>query len=120
MQKHVLIVDNNYGVRMLLKEVLCGEGCRLYYASSAVEVFSVINEILLDLVLLDLKIPGADGVEVLKSIRKCQPEAKVMIITAYTELAIMQEVKKIGILSHFSKPFDINELRTEVNRQLAG
>jgi two-component system response regulator (stage 0 sporulation protein F) len=71
-----------------------------------------------DLVLLDMKIPGMDGLEILKHIKEVNPEIKVIMMTAYGELDMIKEATDLGALMHFTKPFDIDEMRAAVNLQL--
>lgn len=73
-----------------------------------------------DLILLDMKIPGMDGLEILRNIRKMGIDTKVIMMTAYGELDLIQEAREMGALAHFTKPFDIDELRQAVNAQLIG
>ena len=54
-----------------------------------------------DLVLLDMKIPGMDGIEILKRLKVIEPDIKVIIMTAYGELDMIQEAKDLGALTHF-------------------
>jgi two-component system response regulator (stage 0 sporulation protein F) len=71
-----------------------------------------------DLVLLDMKIPGMDGLEILKKIKEINRDIKVIMMTAYGELDMIKEATDLGALMHFTKPFDIDELRLAVNMQL--
>ena len=73
-----------------------------------------------DLVLLDMKIPGMDGLEILKHIKAINKEIKVIMMTAYGELDMIKEATDHGALMHFTKPFDIDEIRMAVNIQLRG
>ncbi|MDZ4938455.1 response regulator, partial [Clostridium perfringens] len=73
-----------------------------------------------DLVLLDMKIPGMDGLEILKHIKQMNPDIKVIMMTAYGELDMIKEATDFGALMHFTKPFDIDEMRQAVNMQLKG
>ncbi|MBO9597378.1 MAG: response regulator, partial [Cohnella sp.] len=71
-----------------------------------------------DLVLLDMKIPGMDGLEILKQIKEHDKTIKVIMMTAYGELDMIKEAMDLGALMHFTKPFDIDEMRTAVNLQI--
>jgi two-component system response regulator (stage 0 sporulation protein F) len=73
-----------------------------------------------DLVLLDMKIPGMDGLDILKHIKKINPAIKVIMMTAYGELDMIKEATDHGALMHFTKPFDIDELRIVVNDHMRG
>jgi two-component system response regulator (stage 0 sporulation protein F) len=71
-----------------------------------------------DLVLLDMKIPGMDGIEILKRMKVVDQDIRVIIMTAYGELDMIQEAKDLGALTHFAKPFDIDEIRDAVKKYL--
>ena len=72
-----------------------------------------------DLVVLDMKIPGMDGIEILKHVKEIDESIKVILMTAYGELDMIQEAKDLGALMHFAKPFDIDEIRQAVRNELA-
>ena len=71
-----------------------------------------------DLILLDMKIPGMDGLDILKHVKAIDVSIKVIMMTAYGELDMIKEATDLGAIMHFTKPFDIDELRMAVNMQL--
>ncbi|BAU26435.1 two-component system response regulator (stage 0 sporulation protein F) [Aneurinibacillus soli] len=117
--KKVLIVDDQYGIRVLLFEVFGKEGYRTFQAANGKQALEIVVNEAPDLVILDMKIPGMDGLEILKEIKKIAPDTKVIMMTAYGELDMIKEATQLGALTHFTKPFDIDELRAAVNNQLA-
>lgn len=116
--KKVLVVDDQYGIRVLLKEVFSRDGFSVYQAENGQVALEMIPEIRPDLILLDMKMPGMDGIEFLRRLRKIQPMPKVIMMTAYGELDMVQEATKLGASAHLTKPFDIVKLRSEVLKQL--
>ncbi|RKL67978.1 two-component system response regulator [Salipaludibacillus neizhouensis] len=114
MNKKLLIVDDQFGIRVLLKEVFEKDGYETFDASNGKLALSIIKKEQPDLVLLDMKIPGMDGIEILREITKQELKANVIMMTAYGELEMINEAKRLGALEHFSKPFDIDEVRTRV------
>jgi len=116
----ILIVDDQNGIRVLLTEVFSSEGYKTYQASNGKLALEIVRNDKPDLVLLDMKIPGMDGLEILKHIKKIDAGIKVIMMTAYGELDMIKEATESGALMHFTKPFDIDELRTAVNDQLRG
>ncbi|RYL95203.1 response regulator [Sporolactobacillus sp. THM7-4] len=114
----MLIVDDQYGIRILLQEVLRKAGYQTLLAANGPQAIELVSREKPRLVLLDMKIPGMDGLEILKKIKRMQPEMKVMIMTAYGELEIIQRAIKNGALTHFSKPFDIQELIDTVKKEV--
>ena len=118
--KKVLIVDDQNGIRVLLMEVFSSEGYRTFQASNGKMALEIVKNESPDLVLLDMKIPGMDGLEILKRIKEINRNIKVIMMTAYGELDMIKEATELGALMHFTKPFDIDEMRTVVNMQLRG
>ncbi|MEI7026441.1 response regulator [Paenibacillus sp. y28] len=117
-KKKVLIVDDQNGIRVLLMEVFSSEGYNTFQASNGKTALEIVKRDVPDLVLLDMKIPGMDGLEILKHIKSMNPDIKVIMMTAYGELDMIKEATDMGALMHFTKPFDIDELRQAVNFQL--
>ncbi len=114
----ILIVDDQYGIRVLLCEVFQAEGYLTYQAANGKQALSIAKEHQPDLVLLDMKIPGMDGIEILKRLKSLDEHIQVMMMTAYGELDLIEEVMRLGALTHFTKPFDIEELREKVKSYL--
>ena len=116
--KRVLIVDDQQGIRLLLNEVLKKEGYATYLAANGIEALSFAEEHEMNCVLLDMKIPGMNGIEILKRLKEKWPRLPVFMMTAYGELDIVQEALNLGVIRYFTKPFDIFEVRDEVNKIL--
>ena len=119
-KKKVLIVDDQNGIRVLLLEVFSSEGYNTFQAANGKIALEIVKRESPDLVLLDMKIPGMDGLEILKHIKAIDASIKVIMMTAYGELDMIKEATDHGALMHFTKPFDIDEMRMEVNKQLQG
>lgn len=118
MKQKLLIVDDQNGIRVLLMEVFSSEGYDTFQASNGKLALDIVRKDKPDLVLLDMKIPGMDGLEILKHIKKIDSDIKVIMMTAYGELDMINEATELGALMHFTKPFDIDELRIAVNEHL--
>ncbi|MCK1994560.1 response regulator [Peribacillus muralis] len=118
MSGKILIVDDQFGIRILLNEVLHKEGYDTFQAANGIQALEVLNNHSPDLVLLDMKIPGMDGIEILKRMKMVDPDIRVIIMTAYGELDMIQEAKDLGAMTHFAKPFDIDDIRKAVREYL--
>lgn len=114
----VLIVDDQFGIRTLLNEVLQKEGYEIFQAANGLQALDVTEKHDPDLVLLDMKIPGMDGLEILSKLKEIKADIKVIIMTAYGEKDLIEKTKELGALAHFSKPFDIDEIRSAVRKYL--
>lgn len=116
--KHLLIVDDQPGIRLLLEEIFKPTGIMTALASNGKEALEIVQKHNPDCILLDMKMPGMNGVEVLREIRTLSPDAIVMMMTAYSEIELLEDANKLGIDQHFTKPFDIFEVRDSVLKRL--
>lgn len=117
--KKILIVDDQYGIRVLLDEVFQKEGYQTFQAANGKQALTIAKKEQPDLVILDMKIPGMDGLEILKRLKALNQSIQVIMITAYGELDLIQEAMRLGALTHLTKPFDIDDLRKMVGNYLA-
>ena len=109
---YILVVDDNAGVRRLLYELLSDEGYHVEAAENGEQALRKVLERTPLLVLLDVKMPGLNGLETLAELRKIASEVPVAMITAYPELRIVLEARKSGLLQYYlEKPFDLDKVR---------
>ena len=116
MSGKILIVDDQFGIRILLNEVFHKEGYQTFQAANGIQSLEILTNHSPYLVLLDMKIPGMDGNEILKRMKQIDPDIKVIIMTAYGELDMIQQAKDLGAITHFAKPFDIDDIRSAVRK----
>lgn len=110
----ILIVDDEPNVLWFISKTCQPMGYETLTAGSGMEALKVIQECgeKIDLVLLDLKMPGMGGVEVLKSIRKFQPDLAVIVLTAIYDRR--EECEKLGIETFIKKPYSLEELYSRI------
>jgi two-component system, response regulator, stage 0 sporulation protein F len=118
MKEKISIVDDQFGIRILLNEVFQKEGYQTFQAANGIQALEIVTKHDPDLVLLDMKIPGMDGIEILKRMKVIDPDIRVIIMTAYGELDMIQEAKDLGAITHFAKPFDIDDIRAAVRKHI--
>jgi two-component system response regulator (stage 0 sporulation protein F) len=114
----VMVVDDRTGIRRLLQEVLQGDGYQVITASGGAEALELVKKSTVDLVLLDMKMSGMDGLETLTLLKKLCPQVIILIMTAYEELEVLKEAARRGAAGYISKPFDIDDLKTVVAGKL--
>ena len=116
--KKILIVDDQKGIRLLLNEVFSREGYKVFQAANGVEALNIVDSNEINCVMLDMKIPGMNGIEILKRIREKKHQMPVIMMTAFEEEEILSEASQLGMTKYFRKPFNILDVRDEVNALL--
>ncbi|MDA8442323.1 MAG: response regulator [Peptococcaceae bacterium] len=119
MVEKILVVDDQMGVRRLLYEAFKEEGYEVEMAASGLEAIETVKKSIPSIILMDMKMPGMNGLEALKEIKKLDQEIAVIMMTAYGELEIVAQAMKLGVKEYITKPFDLNELKQLVKRILA-
>ena len=117
-EKKVLIVDDQNGIRILLMEVFSSEGYNTFQAPNGKVALEIVKNDKPGPGIARYEDSGMDGLEILKHIKEIDPGIKVIMMTAYGELDMIKEATDLGALMHFTKPFDIDEMRVAVNMQL--
>lgn len=117
--KKILIADDQHGIRFLLNEVFKQDGYKTTLASNGVEALLRIEQDPPDCVLLDMKMPGLTGEEVLRQVKSQFPTMPVVFMTAYDKVESLHEEPNVQPDYYFTKPFDIHEVRDTI-RQLIG
>lgn len=115
--KKILIVDDQAGIRILLNEVFQREGFQTILAANGLEALQLFGEHV-DGVILDMKIPGMNGLEILQHIKEKKPEIPVMMMTAYGEQDLINTAMAMGAVGYFTKPFNIFTVVEEVKKAL--
>jgi len=117
--KRVLVVDDEPEVTFALQAFFLGKGYEMLTALDGLQAMKLLKQHSIDLVLLDMKMPGVNGVEVLKFIHAETPNAKVIVVTAY-DVQFQEMVEQMGVDGFLIKPFGIQALTKTVEYVLAG
>ncbi len=118
-KSRVLVVDDEEALRTVLGGELSSEGYTVDTASDGDEAISMVQNKKYDLLLLDIKMPKVDGFEVLKFVKKNFPPIKVIMLTGFADLKNAIESKKLGAEDFVSKPYDLVDLLTTIERVLS-
>jgi DNA-binding NtrC family response regulator len=101
---HVLVVDDDETVRRSYSAILAGGQCDAQMASDGTEALAAMEHQPFDLVLLDLRMPGPDGISVLKTLKQRWPESEVIVITGYPSVETAKEAVRLGAFEYLAKP----------------
>ena len=118
MKPSILIVDDDDVMRETLSDVLRRSGYEIFLESSGNGSLSVIKKNVIDLILLDMRLPDVDGLEVLKKIKEFDTEILVIIMTAYSDVQNAVSAMKSGAYHYINKPFELDELKLLIEKGL--
>ena len=116
--KKILVVDDEQGILDLLKKVLGKESYEVKTALNGQAAIKMVKEEKLDLVILDIKMPGIDGVETLKQIKWLNKKIIVIMLTAYGTLDSAKEALKLGAHDYITKPFKLDYIKEVIKENL--
>ena len=112
----ILVVDDQSSVRELLRAVLESDGHEVETASSGEDAVAGLKGGFHDLVIMDIRMPGLDGVAALARMKELSPGTGVVMMTAYASVETAVEAMKLGALDYITKPIDIDEVRAVIAR----
>ncbi len=115
---HILVVDDEEGIRAGVERILVRMGLKVFTAERGDIALDILDREDISIVLLDLKMPGLDGMQVLMRIRGKNPDILVIVITGYATVETAIEAMKQGAYDFVAKPFEPEHLRIIVNRAL--
>ncbi len=116
--KHVLIVDDEESIRSSLDGILQDEGYRTSVAASGEDALSLLREELPDLILLDIWMPGLDGLETLRRARELAPEQVVIMMSGHGTIETAVKATKLGAYDFIEKPLSLEKLLLSIQNAL--
>ncbi|MBN2246757.1 MAG: sigma-54-dependent Fis family transcriptional regulator [Candidatus Aminicenantes bacterium] len=117
-EKNILIIDDEEAIQDSCKQLLTREGYGVFIAGDAQEGLDIFLDKSIHTILLDLKLPEKNGMELLPILKRKKPEVPVIIITGFATIESAVEAIKLGAFDYLSKPFTPAELRVIVNKAL--
>lgn len=114
---NILVVDDERGPRESL-HVILKPYYNVYTAEKGEEAIRILDETPIDLVTLDLRMPGATGTEILKKVKERDPDIEAIIITGYGSMETAVEGLRLGAFDYIAKPFDVKQILALVERAL--
>ncbi len=118
MKPAILVVDDDEVMRQTLSDVLKKKGYAVSTADTGGQTISSIKEQLFDLILLDIRLPDMDGLDVLKGIKEIESDIMVIVMTAYSDVQTAVMAMKSGAYDYIDKPFELEELKILIKKAL--
>jgi len=106
----ILVVDDQLSERETLQAILEEKGYRVATAKDGAEAIETVKSRHYDIILLDVRMPGMDGLETFEQVKKIDPEATVIMMTAYTQEDLLKRAVSEGVYTCIHKPFDMDKL----------
>jgi DNA-binding NtrC family response regulator len=118
MKPSILIVDDDDMMQETLSDVFKKIDYEVFSVGSGNGALSVIKKNIIDLILLDMRLPDVDGLEILKKIKEFDTEILVIIMTAYSDVQTAVTAMKLGAYHYINKPFELEELKLLIEKGL--
>jgi len=114
----ILVADDEPNVRSLLSRLLKKEGYKVFAAGDGQEALDLFRRFSPDLILLDVRMPGMDGLETFKAIREESETVLVIMMTAYGTIETAVQAMKMGAFDYLTKPFNLDEIKVVISKAL--
>jgi two-component system nitrogen regulation response regulator GlnG len=112
----ILIVDDDEDICAAFQQFLTEQGHEPLIASNAVDAVDIVKRSRPDLVIMDIRMPGTDGLEALRNIRQIDPDVHVVIMTAYGTSQTSIEAVRLGAFEYLSKPLDLDVVKSVIDK----
>jgi CheY-like chemotaxis protein len=116
----ILVVDDEHSICLLLRDALSRFGHQVITCQDGKTAISLASERAFDLVFLDIRMPGMDGVTTLKRLRSLRPETTFVMITGYAKDEVVDESLRTGASACLCKPFSLTQVREVLQQVTAG
>ncbi len=110
MERKILVVDDEMSVRDLLEDAFCDIGYEVRLAEGAEQALDILKEEYIDVIFLDLKLFGMNGIELCRQIRNSKPISIIYAITGWSTLFEIEECREAGFDDYFTKPVKLDML----------
>jgi DNA-binding NtrC family response regulator len=117
-KKKILLVDDDEWIRHSLALLFKSEGCRLKTLENAEAAMAALRKGHYDIIIVDYRLPGIDGLEFFRRIRESQPQSMKIMITAYGNEALVSDSRKLGVQEFIEKPFSSKTIENALSRLL--
>jgi two-component system response regulator AtoC len=118
-KKRILITEDDEEMRSLLKDFLEEEGFETDSVSNGSDAFRKLLKEPFDLIITDIRMPGLTGLDILPGLKKLQPEAPIIVITAFGSEEVYRRSFERGATAYLEKPLHFNRLRTLIHKVIS-
>ncbi|TWT88867.1 Photosynthetic apparatus regulatory protein RegA [Pseudobythopirellula maris] len=115
-QNSLLLVDDDEFLRERMSRALAARGLQVRAAAGADEALALVRESAPDMAVLDLKMPGMNGIDLLKEIKRLSPHTEIVILTGYGSIANAVEAVQAGAANYVTKPADADQVLAALKR----
>ena len=115
-RKRILVADDDAEIRRLLVDLLTGEGYETIEARTGTEVLRLVPRVEPDLLVLDLRLPELEGIEIMRRLKEQEQSVAVLLITAHSSASSAIQAMQLGAYDYIAKPFDVNDVVLRVRR----
>jgi DNA-binding NtrC family response regulator len=115
-QLSVLVLDDELRMRDEIEEFLSGKNFLIYKAGAPGLAFEILERTAIDILILDVKLPEMDGLEVLKKVKQSYPDMEVIMISGHGDMNTVIEAMRFGAFDYFQKPFRLAEISHAIER----
>ncbi len=113
---NILIADDQEGIRETLSDILEDKGYNVIKAEDGYKAIERVREIPFDIIFMDVKMPGIDGVKTFEEIKRIDSEVVVIMMTGYSVAGMIKEALEKGAYAVIYKPFDVNKLMKTIEK----
>ena len=119
--KRILMVDDDAHALFVLRHALARleDGCEVLAATNGYDAMQAIQDLELDLLITDIRLPGPSGVALTEALRRCHADTPVIWITAHHDARTQAQAGQLGVHGYLVKPLEIDEIRAAVRASLA-
>jgi DNA-binding NtrC family response regulator len=117
-QPTVLVVDDDSSIRQTMEAIVCSAGMKPLSAASGEEGLQILRRSAVDIILLDVQLPGMGGLDVLRHVRETHPDVGVIVVSVVKDIPVAVEAIKLGALDYVTKDFSPGELSARVSKSL--
>ncbi len=114
MQKTILLVDDDFDIREVIRDRLSSSGYAVLTADDGAEALELVSRVRLHGVLLDIRMPGMDGLAVLKTVHRDYPQLPIIVVTASVEKDKLASFQCSGAVDYVTKPLEYGELMDKI------